>query len=62
MAGIDATTWLGVYDHPPPEGSGIQAVEVPEDQLFDMDKSLLRGAMQATHYRDEIRDWIGDHF
>lgn len=61
MAGVDASTWLGVYDHPPPAGTGIVAVELDQDSLFASDAAMVRGAMEATAYRDRLRDWIGSH-
>jgi len=51
---------LGVYDHPPPDGSGVQAVEMDSADMFGFDARLVKGAAQATAYLEELRAWAGD--
>lgn len=50
---------LGVYDHPPPEGSELGAIAIPEEDLFWFDKGMVRGAAQATKYLEQLEDWFG---
>lgn len=58
--GLGGTVKLGVYDHPPPEGSGLTSVAIPEEDLFWFDVSMVRGAAQATAYLDRLESWFGD--
>jgi hypothetical protein len=50
---------MGVFDHAPPAGSGLSAVEIREDDLFWFDKGLVRGAAEATKYRDRVKAFLG---
>lgn len=57
-SGVGGSAALGVYDHPPPDGSSLGVIEVPEEDLFWFDRSMVRGAAQATRYRDRLQEWF----
>lgn len=51
-----------MYDHPPPDGSNIEAIEIPEDDLFWFDRGIVRGAAEATRYRERLTAWFAGRF
>lgn len=51
---------IGVYDHPPPEDSGIDYVllpaEVTDDQLWS--REAVKTALALTSLKDRVRGWF----
>lgn len=45
---------VGVYDHPPPEGAGVDFTYVDTDALADdqLNRELLKTARAATRLKD----------
>lgn len=59
--GPQGAIYTGVYDSPPPPDSGLTYIELDEDNLFWFDREIVRGAVQATRYRDELKAWFAEH-
>lgn len=49
---------MGVYEMPPPEGSGLTSVAIAPDDLFWVDRGLVQGAVDLTKYRDRLRRYV----
>lgn len=52
--------FVGVYDHPPPEGTpGLVAVPLYDWPLFGaLQAHVRRDMVRATRARDRVIDWI----
>lgn len=55
------TAWLGVYEEPPPVGSGIDYVVIEEPEIDDdfLNRELLKTAKAATRLKDRIHALFG---
>jgi hypothetical protein len=54
------TAIVGVYDHPPPDGSGLSSTylspETIEQSLWQ--RELVKTAEALTRARDKIQSWL----